>query len=79
MFTVRVILIREGYFDGGTKWDNVKLFLGTEEKHKDTLIEPNLKSFEEMLSFGATQPGSESKFHCLAGFSVLDCGTWGGS
>ncbi len=24
--------MRDGYFDGGAKWDNVKLFLETEEK-----------------------------------------------
>jgi hypothetical protein len=32
MFTVRVILIRDGYSDGGTKWDNVKLIMGIVEK-----------------------------------------------
>jgi hypothetical protein len=32
MFTVRVFLMRDGYSDDGVKWDNVKLFLKTEEK-----------------------------------------------
>lgn len=32
MFTVRVFLISGGYSDGGTKWNNAKLFPGTQEK-----------------------------------------------
>lgn len=36
MFTVRIFLMRDGYSDGSEMWDNVKLFMRTEEKLADT-------------------------------------------
>lgn len=31
--------MRDGYSDGGTKWDNVKLFLRSEEKEQEADID----------------------------------------